>query len=71
MPERLQSDSNVRYVEGEDAAEVLDNAARHYLGITGPEFLKQLAAGKYSSEEHCSDPRIVYLTMLLPFGEEK
>lgn len=69
MPE-LQSDEKVQYVSGQEAEEVLDTAAKHYLGITGQEFIKRYEAGYYGPAEHCSDPKVVYLSMLLPFGRQ-
>jgi hypothetical protein len=68
MAEELQSDEKVKYVSGQEAEGVLDSAARHYLGISGREFIRRYDAGAYGPAEHCDDPRVVYLSMLLPFG---
>lgn len=67
----LCSDDRVAYVCGAEAEKVLDTAAQHYLGISGVEFLRRYDAGEYGSMEHCSDPRLVYLMMLLPFGPDR
>jgi hypothetical protein len=45
---------------------LLDEAARHYLGVSGDEFMSAWDAGKYDSDP--DRPEVMRVAMLLPFG---
>lgn len=46
--------------------ELLDDAAEHYLGLTGEEFMRALDAGEF--DDRLERPEIARLVILLPFG---
>lgn len=50
-------------VSGERLQAMFDARARHYLGISGEEFLRQWDAGEYRD---CDSTPILRLAMLLP-----
>jgi hypothetical protein len=45
---------------------LLDEAARHYLGVSGEEFMRAWDAGEYDSDP--DRPEVMRVAMLLPFG---
>lgn len=49
------------------AREVFDAAARHYLGMSGPEFLAAWKAGKFEGEDRTA---LLAVVMLIPLVEE-
>lgn len=46
--------------------EVLDNAARHYLKMSGEEFMKAWHEGKFDFDS--DRPEVMTVAMLIPFG---
>jgi len=50
----------------EEGREILDRAARRWLGISGDEFLAAWEEGQYSETE--SDPQVAKVALLLPFA---
>ncbi len=45
---------------------LLDEAARHYLRVSGEEFMRAWDAGEYDSDP--DRPEVMRVAMLLPFG---
>ncbi len=48
---------------------ILDNAARHYLNMSGEEFLRAWKEGRFDNGA-CTDPGVTYVSMLIPFAEK-
>lgn len=63
-----REDRHVRELTDEQAWELFDRAARHYLGLTGGEFLERWASGYYENPD--SEPGVMSVVMLLPFASE-
>ena len=55
----------VREVDRQDGQALIDENARHYLGISGEEFLRRWDAGEYAQAD--SDPNVMLVASLLPF----
>jgi hypothetical protein len=51
----------------EEGRALLDEAARHWLGISGAEFMASWDAGRYRDDESLA---VQQVAMLLPFGRE-
>jgi hypothetical protein len=49
----------------ERGREILDNAARKYLDMSGDEFSRRWAAGEFEQDDR---PEVTHVAMLLPFG---
>jgi hypothetical protein len=59
-------DVEVREVSAEDGPALLDRAARHYLGMSGDEFVAAWEAGSFDDDP--DRPQVVAVAMLLPFA---
>jgi hypothetical protein len=59
-------DGHVRELTDEQSWELFDRAARHYLGISGEEFVERWESGHY--EDPDADPGVMSVVMLLPFA---
>ena len=55
----------VREVDRQDGRALIDENARHYLGISGDEFLRRWDAGEYAQAD--SDPNVMLVASLPPF----
>jgi hypothetical protein len=56
----------VRELTHEEAIAYFDEQARHWLGMSGEEFLQRWDAGEYAGQE-CDEPAIRQMAMLIPF----
>lgn len=58
----------VRELTSAESWALFDDAARHYLGISGEEFLRRWDAGAYAGP--AEDTRVTTVAMLMPFVRE-
>ena len=58
----------IHEVSDAEGLAILDNAARHYLNMSGEEFLRAWEEGRFDNVA-CTDP-VMYVSMLIPFGEK-
>jgi hypothetical protein len=65
MPAR-EPDVEVRETSLEEGRALLDRAARHYLKMSGPAFVKAWEAGEFDGDPE--RPEVMAVAMLLPFG---
>ena len=61
------ADEGVRVLSEKECVELFDKNARHYLGMSGPEFLEKWDAGEIDVDgsDHCN---IIPVVMLMPWG---
>lgn len=57
----------IREVSDEEARVMFDRLARHYLSLSGDEFLRRWDAGEYA-EDWDDRPEVRRLVMMIPFG---
>ena len=62
------ADGYVRELSDEQSWELFDGAARHYLDISGEEFLERWESGYYEDPDQ---PGIMSVVMLLPFARSE
>ena len=55
----------VRDIDRQEGRAVIDENARHYLGISGEEFLRRWNSGEYAHAD--DDPNVMLVASLLPF----
>ena len=60
---------DIHEVSDAEGFAILDNAARHYLSMSGGEFLRAWKEGRFDNGA-CTDPGVTYVSMLIPFAEE-
>lgn len=67
--EDVQTESGIKYLTDEEAAELFDARAQRHFGISGPEWVKRWRAGCY---HHLGDTRDhMYMLFSLPLvGED-
>ena len=67
MAEKLHStpsNGHVRDLTPEQGRELFDNVARHYLNISGDEFIRRWESGYYDDDPE----QVMSVAMLLPFA---
>lgn len=57
---------NVRIIDQKEGRDILDEAARKYLGISAEEFLKRWDAGEYAG--HADTPDVMRVVSLIHFA---
>ena len=57
---------NVRFIDETEGRDILDEAARKYLGISGEEFLKRWDAGEYAGR--ADTPDVMAVVSLIHFA---
>ncbi|MBK5218385.1 MAG: hypothetical protein JJE35_01165 [Thermoleophilia bacterium] len=65
MATKTNTDIEVRELDREAGQELLDEQARKFLGISGPEFLRRWQAGEIDAD---SDPDVMRVAMLAGFA---
>ncbi len=65
----LGLEPDVHEVTEAEGRAILDNAARHYLNMSGEEFLRAWKEGRFSENGACTDPDVAWVSMLIPFAE--
>ena len=60
------ADVRARELSPEEGRAIFDEAARHYLDLSGEEFLRRWDAGEYRDRE--DQPGIIDVAMLVPLG---
>jgi hypothetical protein len=63
--ERAETGVEVRTLCDEQAVEAFDKAARHYLGISGEQFVRAWESGEF---EETDRPDVMRVAMLLPLA---
>ncbi len=63
-----REDRHIRELDDEQSWQLFDEAAQHYLGVSGEEFLAQWEAGHYEDPDQ---PEVISVIMLLPFAESR
>lgn len=61
-----REDGHIRELTDEQSWELFDRAARHYLDISGEEFLSRWESGYYEAPD--SEPGVMSVVILLPFA---
>jgi hypothetical protein len=69
MEPKGQSNGHVRYLNGRQGKELFDRAARHYMNMSGDDFLARWRAGEFGDPEKPYRPELMQVVMLLPFAE--
>ncbi len=64
----IEIDPNIHEVSDAEGLAILDNAARHYLNMSGEEFLRAWKEGRFENGT-CEDPNVAWVSMLIPFAE--
>ena len=57
----------IHEVSDAEGFSILDQAARHYLKMSGEEFLRAWREGRFDNGA-CTDPGVTYVAMLIPFA---
>lgn len=52
-----------------EARAIFDNAARHYLKMSGEEFLRAWKEGRFAENGAYEDPDVAWVSMLIPLVE--
>jgi hypothetical protein len=65
----LDLGKDIHQVSDAEGLAILDNAARHYLNMSGEEFLRAWKEGRFQNGAG-SDPGVTYVSMLIPFAEK-
>lgn len=62
------TEDQIREISEQEARELFDRNARHYLGISGEEFLRRWDAGFYDDPDDRSKhgPEVMEVAMLIP-----
>jgi hypothetical protein len=63
-----REDRHIRELDDAQSWELFDNAAQHYLGISGEEFLGRWDSGYYEDPDQ---PAVMNVVMLLPFARSE
>lgn len=67
IPHAADEDVRFEEVSPVEAQRIFDEAAHHYLDISGQEFLRRWEAGEYDNSDHRPDhTRIIAVAMLIP-----
>ncbi len=61
-----EPDVEVQEVSAEEGREIVDQAARRYLNMTGEEFIAAWNGGKFDDDP--DRPEVMRVAMLLPFA---
>ena len=65
----LDLGKDIHEVSDAEGLAILDNAARHYLNMSGVEFLRAWKEGRFQNGSG-NDPGVAYVSMLIPFAED-
>lgn len=60
-----REDRHIRELDDEQSWQLFDEAAQHYLGVSGSEFLARWEAGDFEDPDR---PEVMSVIMLLPFA---
>jgi len=60
------ADVRAREITPEEGRAIFDEASRHYLDMSGEEFLRRWDAGEYRGD--ADRPGVIDVAMLIPFG---
>jgi hypothetical protein len=63
-----REDRNIRELDDAQSWELFDNAAQHYLDISGEEFIARLETGYYDDLDQLD---VMSVLMLLPFARSE
>lgn len=64
-----REDGHIRELTDEQSWELFDRASRHYLRISGKEFVDRWESGYY--EDPDAEPGVMSVVMLLPFARSE
>ena len=67
--ETVKIEGDIHEVSDSEGLAILDNAARHYLHMSGEEFLRAWREGRFGKGT-CADASVSYVSMLIPFAEK-
>ena len=66
----IEIEPGIHEVTDAEGRAILDNAARHYLNMSGEEFLRAWNEGRFENG-NCADPNVAWVSMLIPFAESR
>ncbi|HZT29658.1 MAG TPA: hypothetical protein VFA33_07245 [Bryobacteraceae bacterium] len=69
--ETLEIEPGIHELTDAEARTIFENAARHYLHMSGDEFLRAWKEGRFSENGACADPNVAYVSMLIPLAEPR
>ena len=61
----------IHEVTDEEGRAILDRAARHYLNMSGEEFMRAWKEGRFAENGAGEDLRVAWVSMLIPFAESR
>lgn len=64
--DEVESAVSTEEVTPEEGRQILDEAARRWLGISGEDFLAAWRTGQYAESE--DDPHVAKVALLIPFA---
>jgi hypothetical protein len=67
----IEVEPDIHEVTDAEGRAILDNAASHYLNMSGEDFLRAWKEGRFSENGICADPGVAYVSMLIPFAEDR
>ena len=70
MPNPTEIELAIHEVSDTEGRTILDNAAQHYLHMTGDEFLRAWKEGQFQNDA-CDDPGVAWVSMLIPLAEPR
>ncbi len=65
----IEIDPEIHEVSDAEGRAILDNAARHYLDMSGEEFLRAWKEGRFPNG--ACDSSVAYVSMLIPLAEPR
>lgn len=64
----IEIDSGIHHLTDAEARAIFENAARHYMNMSGDDFLARWRAGEFGDPENPYRPELMQVVMLLPFA---
>ena len=68
MPTKAEATGGVAYVDSRESADLFDQIARKYMGISGTEFLARWDAGEFENMNWDDIPGLAEVATALPFA---
>jgi len=64
----IETEPEVHYLTDDEADAIFDNAARHYMKMSGDDFLARWRAGEFGDPERPYRPELMAVVALLPLA---
>jgi len=66
----IEVEPDIHEISDAEGRAILDKVARHYLHMSGEEFLRAWKEGEFQ-DRACTDPDVAYVSMLIPLAEPR